>query len=281
MAESQTGDNSLANKQHKGKILPTIQSNKYTKKHFIKEYAKNRPLNAIEIANLANKIVTTPNYVHKVLSIARTEGKMLRGRKGRIFVHGKSYFGWSVMPDTASMLLAPVLNSRTGMKQIGYKGVNPCSCQIHSNGRIIIWPHSTGWKEWLISEFIRYGWTAEMARFVVEQALIQFSSIEGGAKPIDPTFLPETLFIEAEWGVALVKDNTPEKSVLEVRFNIPRMHHFLGLPEIRKRLAVIEQGSVTLNQAYKSVVALLLQQNRQWEALAEFLIGKKGDDEKR
>jgi len=65
--------------------------------------------------------------------------------------------------------------------------------------------------------------------------------------------------------MALVKDNSPEKGVLEVRFNIPRMQQFLGLPEIRKRLAVIEQGSVTLNQAYKTVVALLLSLNRQWE----------------
>jgi hypothetical protein len=182
------------------------------------------------------------------------------------------------MPDTATLLQAPVINPRTGMKQIGYKGVNPCSCQIHSNGKIVIWSHSTGWKEWLINEFIRFGWTANIARFVVEQAIIQFSSIEGGTKPIDPTFLPETLFIEAEWGVCLVKDNSPEKGVLEVRFSIPRMQHFLGLPEIRKRLAIIEQGSVTLNQAYKTVVALLLSQNNHWENTIKLLC--KGEDNK-
>jgi hypothetical protein len=182
-----------------------------------------------------------------VRSQARKPSKDIRGRNGRIFAHGKSYFGWTVMPDTVALLLAPVLNHRTGMKQIGYKGVNPCSCQIHPNGRIIIWPHSTGWKEWLTSEFIRLGWSSNVARFVVDQAMIQFSSIEAGTKPIDPTFLPEELFIEAEWGVAIVKDNTPEKGVLEVKFDIPKMQHFLGLPEIRKRLTVIEQGSITLN----------------------------------
>jgi hypothetical protein len=258
------------------KDLPTSQGKKVTKKQYIIEYAKNRPISALE---LAKKIDTTPSYVLKVLSQERNLGKKLRGRNGRIFAHGKSYYGWSVMPDTAAMLQAPVINPRTGMKQIGYKRVNPCSCQIHPNGRIIIWPHSTGWKEWLTSEFIRLGWNSNVARFVVDQAMIQFSSIEAGTKPIDPTFLPEELFIEAEWGVCLVKDNSPEKGVLEVRFSIPRMQHFLGLPEIRKRLAVIEQGSVTLNQAYKTVVALLLTLNRQWEGISKIL-SDKGEDDK-
>jgi hypothetical protein len=74
------------------------------------------------------------------------------------------------------------------------------------------------------------------------------------------------------------KDNTPEKNVLEVRFSIPRMQHFLGLPEIRKRLAVIEQGSVTLNQTYKTVVALLVTLNRQWEGISKLLGDKKETD---
>jgi hypothetical protein len=257
------------------KDLPTFQGKKGTKKQFIIEYAKNRPISALE---LAKKIDTTPSYVWKVLSQERNLGKKLRGRKGRIFAHGKAYYGWSVMPDTAAMLMAPVINPRTGMKQIGYKRVNPCSCQIHPNGRIIIWPHSTGWKEWLTSEFIRLGWNANITRFVLDQAMIQFSSLEAGTKPIDPTFLPETLFIETEWGVALVKDNTPEKGVLEVRFDIPKMQHYLGLPEIRKRLAVIEQGSITLNQTYKTVVALLLSQNNYWENIIKRLINQREGD---
>lgn len=259
----------------RGKALPTTEGQKRTKKYFILEYAKNRPASASEIAN---KLHTTPSYVWKVLSQERNLGKKLRGRNGRIFAHGKSYYGSAVMPDTIAMLQAPVINPRTGMKQIGYKRVNPCSCQIHPNGRIIIWPHSTGWKEWLTSEFIRLGWSANVARFVVDQAMIQFSSIEAGTKPIDPTFLPEELFIEAEWGVAIVKDNTPEKGVLEVKFDIPKMQHFLGLPEIRKRLQVIEQGSVTLNQTYKTVVALLLSQNNHWENIIKLLSIKREDD---
>ena len=257
------------------KGLPTSQGKKITKKQYIIDYAKNRPISALDVAN---RIDTTPSYVWKVLSQERNLGKKLRGRKGRIFAHGKSYYGWAVMPDTTALLHAPVINPRTGMKQIGFKRINPCSCQIHPNGRIIIWPHSTGWKEWLTSEFIRLGWSSNVARFVIDQAMIQFSSIEAGTKPIDPTFLPEELFIEAEWGVAIVKDNTPEKGVLEVKFDIPKMQHFLGLPEIRKRLQVIEQGSITLNQTYKTVVALLLSQNNHWENIIKFLSNKREND---
>ena len=179
------------------------------------------------------------------------------------------------MPDTAALLSAPIVNNRTGMKQIGFKGINPVSCQIHSNGRIIIWPHSTGWKDWLSSEFMRFGWSANIAKFVVEEAKINFCTIEAGTKPIDSSFLPTELNIEAEWGVALVRDNTPEKGVLEIKLDIPKMQHFLGLPEIRKRLAVIEQGSVTLNQTYKTVVALLLTLNKQWEGISKLFYDEK------
>ena len=259
-----------------GKDLPTSQGKNATKKQFILEYAKNRQISAVEVAK---KLDTTTSYVWKVLSQERNLSKKLRGRNGRIFAHGKAYYQWTVMPDTVSMLVAPVLNHRTGMKQIGYKGVNPCSCQIHPNGRIIIWPHSTGWKEWLTNEFIRLGWSANVARFVVEQAMIHFSSIEAGTKPIDSAFLPAELYIEAEWGVAIVRDNSPEKGVLEVKFDIPKMQHFLGLSEIRKRLAVIEQGSVTLNQTYKTVVALLLSLNNHWENIIKTL-NSKGEGDK-
>jgi hypothetical protein len=259
-----------------GKVLPTTESKVRAKKDFITNYHANNP--QVHAKEIAAKIGTSVGYVWKVISQSRKPSKELRGREGRIFAHGKTYYGLAVMPDTAALLLAPIVNQRTGMKQIGYKKVNPCSCQIHPNGRIIIWPHSTGWKEWLTSEFIRLGWTANIARFVVEQAVIQFSTIEAGAKPIDPTFLPEELFFEAEWGVTIVKDNTPEKGVLEVKFDIPKMQHFLGLPEIRKRLEVIEQGSVTLNQSYKTVVALLLSQNNHWENIIKSMSPKREDD---
>ena len=169
------------------------------------------------------------------------------------------------MPDTAAMLKAPILNQRTGMKQIGYKTVNPCSCQIHPNGHIIIWPHSTGWKEWLTREFTRLGWKENISRFVVEQARLHISTVEAGVKPADPTLLPRELFIETEWGLVLVRDNSPEKGVLELKLSIPDMKRYLGLPEISKRLQVIEQGSITLNQTYRTIVALLLSWDRQWQ----------------
>jgi hypothetical protein len=182
------------------------------------------------------------------------------------------------MPDTAAMLTAPIVNTKTGMKQIGLKGINPCSCQIHSNGRIVIWAHSIGWKEWLTQEFIRFGWKLNVAKYVVDQAVIHISTIEAGVKPLDASFLPKELNLETEWGVAIVRDNTPEEGVLEVKLDIPKMQQFLGLPEIQKRLAIIEQGSVTLNQAYKTIVALLLTLDKRWENVYKMINGNTGEE---
>ena len=45
------------------------------------------------------------------------------------------FLGW------LDVLVAPVVNVRTGMKQVGFEGRgDPCSCQIHGNGHFIIWP---------------------------------------------------------------------------------------------------------------------------------------------
>jgi hypothetical protein len=255
------------------KLLPTISGQKKTKKCFIQEYSKNRPSSAKEIAKKTN---TTPNYVYKVRSQARKPSKELRGRNGRIFAHGKVWYEWKVMPDTAVMLTAPILNKRTGMKQIGYKTINPCSCQIHPNGRIIIWPHSTGWKDWLLQEFIHFGWKENIARFVIESATLNLSTAEAGVKPLDNSFLPKELNIETEWGLVVVRDNTPEKGVLEFKLSIPDMKKYLSLPEINKRLQVLEQGSLSLNQSLRTLTALLIsaERERHFEKNSENKIGK-------
>ena len=246
-----------------GKVLPTTESKDNTKKTCIIKCHTNYP--QLSASEIAKQFKTTPSYVWKVLSNARKTSKDIRGRNGRIFAHGKVYYEWAVMPDTVALLKAPIVNNRTGMKQIGsIKEGNPCSCQVHSNGHLIVWAHYTGWQQWLFREFITFGLRQEVARFIVEQLRIGVSVAEAGLKPLDPSFLPGELSLETEWGVVIVKDNTPEKGVLEIKLSIPDMKRYLGLPEIKKRLDVIEQGSITLNQSYKAIVALLVSLERQW-----------------
>ena len=259
------------------KDLPTSQGKKMTKKSYILEYSKNRHVSALEIAN---KIGSTPSYVFKVRSQVRRESKQLRGRNGRIFAHGKAYYQWSVMHDTVDLLKAPVVNKKTGMKQIGLiENDDPCSCQIHANGRLIVWVHNPGWKDWLLDEFIAFGWKKEVARYVIDNLMVNVSVVEGGVKPLDASFLPEELRVETEWGVVIVRDNTPEKGVLEIKFNIPDMKRYLGLQKIQKQLEVIEHGSVTLNQSYKMVVALLASMDRLWRRL-DYLISHNEEENK-
>ena len=244
----------LVTEQSKG--LPSTQGKK-TKKQFIIEYAKNNPFaTALEIAN---KIHSTPSYVWKTLSQARKPSKDIRGRSGRIFAHGKVFYEWWVTPDSVTALKAPIINVRTGMKQIGLiKLQDPCSCQIHSNGHLIIWIHSSGWREWLAEELTNFGWRNDLAQLIVEQAALNVNVVEGGVKPGDPAFLPKDLLLQMEWGAVLVRDDTPEKGVLELKLSVPDMQRFLGLPDIKKRLEVIEQGSMTHAQSQKIIEALLI-----------------------
>jgi hypothetical protein len=240
-----------------GKPLPTTQGKKKTKKYFILEYYKNIPY-AIA-SEVANKINTTPSYVYKTLSEARKPSKNIRGRNGRIFAHGKVFYEWWVTSSALTILKAPVINSRTGMKQIGsLKQSDPCSCQIHANGHLIFWPHSNGWREWLSNQLTNYGWKNDLAQLITNQATLNVNVVEGGVKPGDPGFLPKDLYLETEWGVVLVRDDTPEKGVLEVKLSVPDMQRYLGLPDIRKRLEVIAQGSITHAQSQKTIEALLI-----------------------
>jgi len=239
-----------------GKVLPSTRGKVGTKKDAILKYHVNSPqMTAYEIAE---KLKTTPNYVWKVLSESRKPGKEIRGRRGRLFAHGKVWYECWVVRDWLVALKAPVVNPRTGMKQVGFssKG-DPCSVQCHPNGHLVIWPRSSGWRDWLVEELSVRGWSRENARVMVDHAQLNVSVVEGGVKPGDPGFLPKDLYLETEWGVVICKDDSPEKSVLELKLSIPKMQSYLGIPDLLKRLEVIEQGSMTVAQRQRAIEALL------------------------
>jgi hypothetical protein len=240
----------------RGKALPTTQG-KNTKKAYILEYCKNNPWS--KASEVAHKIGTTPGYVWKILSKSRKPSKEIRGRDSRIFAHGKLFYEWWVTPSSINVLNAPIVNDRTCMKQIGLiENNDPCSCQIYPNGHLIIWPRGVGWREWLSEKLQVFGWNRELSKLVVEQITLNANVIEGGVKPGDPVFLPNDLFLKTDWGAVLVRDNTPENGVLELKLSVPDLKSYLGLPEIRKKLEVIEQGSVTHAQSQKTIEALLI-----------------------
>jgi len=92
---------------------------------------------------------------------------------------------------------------------------------------------------------------------VVDHAQLNVTVVEGGVKPRDPGFLPKDFYLETDWGVVICKDDSPEKSVLELKLSIPKMQRYLRIPEIMKRLEVIEQGSITIAQRQRAIEALL------------------------
>jgi len=183
---------------------------------------------------------------------------VIRGRRGRIFAHGKVFYENWVSRDWFISLKAPVVNPRTDMKQLGFKGRgDPCSCQIHPNGHLVIWPRSSGWRDWLVEELSVCGWSRENATVVAYHSSLNVTVVEGGVKPGDPGFLPKDLYLETEWGAVLVRDDSPEKSVLELKLSIPDMRRYLDIPEIKQRLEVLEQGSLTVAQRLRAIEAIL------------------------
>ena len=106
-------------KNFRGKTLPKKKSKVLTKKELIVKYRLNNPkMRAFEIAG---KVHTTDSYVWKVLSEHRDRGKVERGGWGRIFGHGKVWYEWWVPRGWLDVLDAPVVNARTGMRQVGFK----------------------------------------------------------------------------------------------------------------------------------------------------------------
>jgi hypothetical protein len=68
--------------------------------------------------------------------------------------------------------------------------------------------------------------------------------VEGGIRTRDG-FLPKDLILKTSWGFMLVKDDSLGKNILEIRLSVPDLERYLGLPEIRKELAVLMQGTMT------------------------------------
>lgn len=239
-----------------GKALPTVKGKVQSKKQLIIKYRLNNPgRTALEVAEKAG---TTVNYVYKVLSESRRPGKVERGRSGRIFAHGMIFYEDFVDTRWLADLDAAVVNPRTGMRQIGFKGAgDPCSCQVHMNGHVIIFPRSGGWRPWLAGALAGRGWDRGRADLLVDHCSLTVKAAECGVKPSNPYLLPKDLYLETDWGLVVCRDDSPEKGVLELKVSIPKMQSYLGIPGIKKSLKLLEQGSLTSAQRLRALENLV------------------------
>jgi hypothetical protein len=122
---------------------------------------------------------------------------------------------------------APVVNRKTGMKQVGFsKNNDPCSCQIHKNGRVIVFLHALGWKDWLKNKLVSYGWDQGKASVLVENLNINVVLAEAGVK-VPKSFLPKDIVLKTAWGMAIIRDDSPTKNMLEVKLSVPDLNRFL------------------------------------------------------
>jgi hypothetical protein len=143
------------------------------------------------------------------------------------------------------------------MKQLGFLADgDPVSAQFHRNGRVIVFPHGLEWREWLLEELTRRGWDAERAGLLTRSLHFVVKTAEGGIRTHDG-FLPKDLMLKTSWGFMLVKDDSPSKNTLEVRLSVPDLEWYLGLPELRKQLGILTQGTMTMQQALRALVFLM------------------------
>jgi hypothetical protein len=204
---------------------------------------------------------TTAGYVRNVIW---THGKQVTFERGRIdrsnglvMSHGLMFYEDQVLPSWVETLQAPIANSRTGMKQLGFLADgDPVSAQFHRNGRVIVFPHSLEWREWLTEELTRRGWDAERASLLTRSLHFVVKTAEGGIRTQEG-FLPKDLIVKTAWGFMMVKDDSPSKNTLEIRLSVPDLERYLGLPEIQKQLAILTQGTMTMQQALRALVFLV------------------------
>lgn len=236
----------------------TPTSENANKAHYIRQFKTNNP--KVKASEIADKAKTSVGYVYNVLSKSKRRGEVERRREDRLFgvAHGKFFYRDMVLPEWYSSLQAPVVNSRTGMKQVGFKeSGDPCTCQIHKNGGVVVFPHSLGWEEWLREALIGHGWDYDRASLLVNNLTIQVVLAEAGVK-IPDGLLPKDILIKTAWGVVIVRDDSPTKNMLEVKLSVPDLNRYLGLPEIRNKLDLLTMGSMTTNQLLRGLAALLL-----------------------
>jgi hypothetical protein len=241
-------------------ISSSVKSEIQNKCQLIIRYKVNNP--EMKASEIAQKVRTTPGYVYNVLSNYKKHVRSEPwgwGRSDGLVGRGVSFYEDVVPSRWYEDLAVAVVNARTGMKQVGFKGEgDPCSCQLHRNGRVIIFPHALGWQAWLVENLTKHGWDHSQAETVVHGCQLTVKVVEAGVK-VPEGSLPKSLLLKTAWGFMLVKDDSPTKNTLEIKLSVPDLERYLGLPEVKKKLDLLVQGGLTNNQLLRAAVALLLQ----------------------
>lgn len=233
-------------------------SDKQSKASYIRQLKTHNPQMAAK--DIAEKANTSVGYVYNVLSKAKQNGEVERRREDRLLgiIHGGVLYTCTILPSWYNALQAPIVNPRTGMKQVGFsKNHDPCTTQIHKNGTVVVFPHSLGWKEWLREALITCCWDQGKASLLLENLNLQVVLAEAGVKTSEGS-LPKEVFLKTAWGMAIIRDDSPTKNMLEVKLSVPDLSRYLGLPEIKKELDLLTQGSMTINQLLRGLTTLLL-----------------------
>ena len=210
-----------------------------SKKQGIILYRRNNPKAKAE--EIAEHFCTTRSYVWNVLSEERNRKALTSDIWRGTECHGLINYWVETHPAWVEDLGASVVNSKTGMKQIGLKADgDPCSAQIHRNGKIVVYPHRVGWKEWLKAQLMSAGWSEDQAYLTIMNLRVHPVRVEVPVPKVGRMIKP-LREIDSGIGVKITRDETPAKETLEVIIDIRDMQKHLRVPEIRKELGTISK----------------------------------------
>jgi len=225
-----------------------------TKKYRIIRLSRNNPdLRSIDIANM---VKTSQSYVENVLSEARrsktSPQKIPRGsmgieplekadrdsEAGGLGCHGLDFRICEATPFWYDRLEAPILNERTGMKQIGFLDHDdPCSIQVHRSGKVVVYAHGVGWEGWLFKELMDHGWSEDQAYLVRHNLRRVYKEIHVTSER-DGKRLPRGFRLPVPFGMIL-RDESPHENTLEIKILMPKLEEMLRTTEILKNQELI------------------------------------------
>jgi len=192
-------------------------------------------------ANYIERIQSKRSGVYRLVTAERRRsGVPFDDPVPNLGYHEGSFGFWYVHVPSfwVRRLSAPVVNLRTGMKQIGWKVNNdPCSAQLERNGTVRVYPHASqdAWRHWLQREVIRYGWPPDQAKLFNDKLTHTLRNVEfvGPQLPEqEATILPRVVSVPA-MGVTLSVDDTPKPRTLELKIDVQGLERFLQINQIR------------------------------------------------
>lgn len=223
----------------------TIEGQVKTKKEFILKLirSKNPDQSLRELAETHN---LSYGYMRNIRSRYMTSKRGRLGRSSLYDVHGLCFFYESIPVSWVEGLDVLVVNGRSGMRQIGFKGKgDPCSVQFEKNGAVRIYVHRRIWRPWLLERLLGAGWNSDQAESLAFSKNLKPKRVEvpvriPGIDSLAERLGFDDLVTDAGISIHLRDGSHPDAAEVVVDFNGLAGH--LGIADLKRDMAAVKAG---------------------------------------